>query len=90
MKGIIEIQYDIEKGDYNLNSNLKYKGISEVLGSYIRTQFGKGEDDSKPNEKDCYNLQLGWEPKNDKLIFSSDTGNKGLDLGILLDVFRDF
>lgn len=88
MHGEINIFYNI-KGDYFIDSNMSYNGISEILDSYIRMQFGKG-DNSKVNEKDCYTFQLKWIPDFDEILFRSDTGNKGLDLGILLDVFRDF
>ena len=88
MNGRINIFYDI-KGDYALDSNMSYEGISEILDSYIRMQFGRG-DNSKANEKECYTFELEWNPDFDKILFRSDTGNKGLDLGILLDVFTDF
>jgi len=90
MKGI-EIVYDIIKNDFYIESNLKYSAIKEIMDSYISKQFRKRGDFSEPNQKRFYNLQLEYDSNNfDGLFLASDTNNRDVDLGILLDVFQEF
>lgn len=72
--------------DYTYKSTMKYAGILEVLDTYVRDSMGAGEDYSEANKRDVYTITIQIDVTDDRLIVSSDTGNKGLTLGILIDI----
>ena len=45
-------------------------------------------DNSKANRRDVYHITLKWDPQQDDICISDDTGNKGLRDGILMDFLR--
>ncbi len=81
---VLEIVYDTRKNEFiasrHINDELKY----DLVETFLRGQIGKGEDYSRPNHKDRYNITLRWYPNIDMIEVWSDTGNKGLRDGILL------
>ena len=84
----MEIAYDIKKSTFKISSDMKEKAYPEIIEGFIRSQIGAGRDTSKPNELDVYHITLKWYPEDDTITASSDTGNKGLREGILLDVLK--
>ncbi|MCK5320962.1 hypothetical protein KAJ38_00105 [Candidatus Pacearchaeota archaeon] len=82
----MNIKYDMGKGKFDISGDINKRGQHDVIEAFLRGQIGAGEDRSKANERDVYNIGLKWYPEKDRFECVSDTGNKGLRDGILLDV----
>ncbi len=80
-----EITYDINLGIPLIRTNLKEDKIDEFLTEYIRFQIGKGEDKSEAKKRDVYNIKIECDLSFDIFSIKSDTGNKGLTTGIIMD-----
>ncbi len=85
----LDLRYDINSDQFKVGGNVNRNGITELVETFLRGQMGAGKDDSKPNEKDVYHIQLRWYPENDRIEVSCDTGNKGLRDGILMLYLRE-
>ena len=83
-----EIQYDISKDKFSMSSEMTLEGLVEIIENFIRGQMGEGEDKTAPNEQDVYHFRITWDPTEDDIRVSSDTGNKGLREGILMHFLR--
>lgn len=79
-----EIAYDINSGIPLIRTNLKEDRIDEFLTDYIRSQIGKGEDKSKADKREVYNIKIECDLSFDIFSIESDTGNKGLAAGIIM------
>lgn len=85
----IELEYDVEKNETNVNTNVKQSLIEELLTDWIRaTQMGKGKDEGKPNERDVYNIRIGIDLSDDSFSTRSDTGNVSLTCGIVINYLK--
>lgn len=84
----MNIEFDINDGKFKITGDINEKGQYEIIETFIRGQIGAGKDNSKPNVREVYHISLQWYPSNDDIVAKSDTGNKGLRDGILMDVFR--
>ncbi len=80
----MNIRYNIRKDKFEINGDVAPKGQYELVETFLRSQVGAGEDKSKLNRKEAYNIQFKWYPDRDLIEVSSDTGNKALRDGILL------
>lgn len=87
----MKITYQIKDGQFSISGNLGDKNFqSELIGRFLMEEIGKGADNTKPNEQDIYNITFKWYPENDLIEVTSDTGNKGLRDGILMDVLKRY
>jgi len=85
----IEINYPINEPEkYSINSNVKEKKIKDLLLEWTRGQMGRGEDSSSPNDVDVYHIRIEIDLSYDTFTCKSDTGNKGLTAGIVMDVIK--
>lgn len=84
----MNITYDLGKDHYDVGGDLNEQGQREVLEAAIRSQLGAGRDDAKPNESDVFHINVKWRPEDDGIVIESDTGNKSLTCGLLMDLLR--
>lgn len=82
----LDITYDMNSEEFSIKSDAKKEAYADLISAFLRLQMGAGEDKSKANEQDVYHITIKWQPHNDVFEASSDTGNKGLREGILLDI----
>jgi len=85
---MLDIKFHVNEDQFEVGGNVSEEGRTEIVENFLRSQIGAGKDNSKPNEKDIYQIQLIWYPRDDTTEVSSDTGNKSLRDGILLHYFE--
>ncbi len=84
----LEITYPVQNPRAStIRTNARPEAIEELLATWIAGQQGKGEDDRKPNELSEYVIVIELDLSNDSFTTRSNTGNKGLTAGIVMDVF---
>jgi hypothetical protein len=69
-----------------VDTDMKESGIIEVLEAFIHGSIGAGPDPRKPNELEVYKLRVDIDLTCDRIVVKSDCGQKGLELGILMDI----
>jgi len=83
----VRIKYPVKEPEkYTIETNLKGEYIEEILSDYLRSIMGAGEDNSPAEIKDVYEINIDLDLENDSFSASSNTGNKGLRDGIVMDV----
>ena len=82
---ILDIKYHTDSDKFEIGGDLNRKGQRELVETFLLSQFGAGKDKSKPNKLATYYIRLKWYPEDDNIKVSSNTGNKGLREGILID-----
>ena len=81
-----KIMFDTRNGTHRVVSEIKREKIQEVLDTLIRSQIGAGGGDSKPKDRDIYTIEIDLDLSEDIFNVKSDTGNKSLTTGILMDL----
>ncbi len=84
--------------EYNINEPLKstikananQEGVREILEAWVHTQLGAGPDPREAVPRDVYTIKIGLRLEDDAFGTESDTNNKGLTCGIVLDALRHF
>ena len=85
----IDITYPIDKPEkYKIKSNIRKEMLSDMLCELVHAQTGQGEDKSKAKELKVYKIHIDLDLNYDDFHIKSNTGNKGLTLGIIMDVIR--
>lgn len=72
----------------NVRTNIKPESVEEILDNWLYNQMGKGEDNSEPSKQDRYNIRIGLDLRDDSFGTESDTKNKGLTTGIVMEFSR--
>lgn len=67
-------------------TDMSNDGIIELLETYTQSCIGAGADESEAVEREVYNILLQIDLSDDTITVQSNTGNKGLTLGILMDI----
>ncbi len=67
-------------------TNVRVEAIQEVLENYVQSQTGSGNGKESPGfvDRDLYTVKIGLELEDDVFYTESDTGNKGLTVGIAM------
>lgn len=87
---LIVITYPIDSTKIpSIRTNAKPEALKEILTEFLRTQIGLGEDKSSPNEQDYYTITISLQLERDVFTVKSDTGNKGLTTGIVMEVLNN-
>ncbi len=73
----------------SIETSAKKEAVDEILENWIRSQLGAGKDTSKSVVKDIYEIVIKLNLNGDVFHTSSDTGNKSLTCGIVMDVFTN-
>ncbi|MDD4931509.1 MAG: hypothetical protein PHG66_05200 [Candidatus Colwellbacteria bacterium] len=87
---VVKIIFDInDKKRSTIRTNLGLEGqegldkLNDLFCDFIRAQMGAGADDSKPNDKNIYSIDIMLDLSTDTFSVKSDTGNKSLTCGIV-------
>ena len=94
----ISFTYDMDVNLFgNVKTNIKPGYIGEILDNWMCTQRGVGEENSKAlrrdsyhdgsrdSYRDSYHIKIRLDLKNDCFSTESDTGNKSLTAGIVIE-----
>jgi hypothetical protein len=85
----IRIKYPIKEPDkFELKTDIKKEKVPEILSSWLSMQMGRGKDEREAIDRDVYNIKIDLELEDDTFYSDSDTGNKGLTVGIVMDVLK--
>lgn len=86
---LIKISFNIADPDKTvIRTNARKEALEELLSAWVYDQMGRGGDNSTPEEKDIYQVVIGFEVAEDIFATTSDTGNKGLTAGLVMDTLR--
>ncbi len=84
----IKISYPINEPEkFEIDTNAKQPLVAGLLTEFIRVYTGE-VDQSEANELDVYEITLKLDLSDDGWSVKSNTGNKGLTMGIVMDVFQ--
>lgn len=82
------IIYDMKERDKCvIKTNAKREAVGDILEAWLQGQIGKGEDSRQVKKLDIYHITIDLDLSDDTFYTSSDTGNKGLTCGLVMDVF---
>lgn len=84
----LDILYDLKKDKFETRGDVNEEGRRELVESFLRGQIGAGKDESKVNQREIYIIQLRWYPSDDRIEADSNTGNKSLRDGLLINYLR--
>jgi hypothetical protein len=85
----LKIIYPIDNpGNFEIESDIKPELRSEVISDFLRAQIGTGEDPRPTVDRKVYTILIQLDLQDDSFHFKSDTGNRGLTAGILMDVLN--
>lgn len=85
MRAFVELNYNLKKDEFKVISNILDEGkVLNLIENFVRMQVGAGEDLSKANEAEEYNIKIELDFSQDIFYSKDDCGNKGLRDGILL------
>lgn len=84
---ILQITFNLEDRNKSIIvTNARKEVIEEVLEDWLSSQAGLGKDNSEANEKSEYKIEIQVDLSSDTFYTNSDTGNKGLTCGIIMDL----
>lgn len=87
---VVVIKFNIEEPEETLiKTNAKKEAVEGILENWIRSQMGAGKDTAKSVIKDIYEIVIKLDLDGDIFHTSSDTGNKSLTCGLVIDVFTN-
>jgi hypothetical protein len=85
----IDITFPIsEREQFKIDTNVKDDKIADVISEFLRSQIGAGRDENEPHVREVYRIRLELDLADDSFTTYSDTGNKGLRDGILMEVVQ--
>jgi len=80
----VDLTYNLKADSVKCQSNIKDHLMSDLLLDFLRTQIGKGADESPPADRKNYHVRLGLDLSNDSwTVQYDDCGNLGLRDGII-------
>ncbi len=86
----IIIDYDLVEDSFVLKSNATKEGLVNTLDAWLVNQIGQGEDFSPMNEELNYKIKIKLDLTDDSFTTISDTGNKGLTAGIVMNFYDQY
>ena len=86
----VELDYNAvdDTVEYTSATNAKPEALPDILSSWIRTQFGAGEDNREATDRKKYRIRLELDLQGDVFHVSHNCGNDALCLGIVLNALR--
>ncbi len=81
------IKYDmVDRSKSVIYTNARREALKEILTEWCLEQQGSGADMAKEVERDVYTISIGLSlGRNDTFCTQSDTGNRALTAGIVMD-----
>ena len=74
---------------YDTEGDVKPEKREEFVSEFLRTQFGAGKDDRKPENRNKYTIKLELDLDGDIYNVSDNCGNKSLRDGILARYLKE-
>lgn len=85
---VVEITFNLNNPERTIiRTNAKNEAVKEILEAWLFGQIGQGGDKREPNKKDEYKIVIRLDLSDDTFYTTSDTGNKGLTCGLVMNVF---
>lgn len=87
----VKIQYNFKqpkKTKIITNARNKER-VLEILEGFVSANIGQGKDTSAPIEREEYEIIIGIDLSSDTFHVTSNTGNKGLTCGIIMDIIAN-
>lgn len=84
----LKVGYDLSANTFQFSGDVKEERRSSFIETFLRTQIGAGEDLCPANEVDHYTIELVLDLETDRFEVRTNTGNKGLRDGILMEAVR--
>ena len=86
---VLKINFNLNEPDKTvIKTNARKEAISEILEAWLSCQVGQGKDSREPNRKDEYEIVIKLDLSDDTFFTNSDTGNKSLTCGLVMNVFN--
>lgn len=86
---LLEIKFNMKDPNKTvIETNAKPEVVEELLVDWVQMQMGQGSDGSKAEDREVYTIRIGLRLEDDCFGTESDTNNKGLTCGIIMDVIR--
>ena len=86
---LIVISYNFEDVSKScIYTNAREEALEELLSNWVQDQMFRNEppEPRKFDERDVYTIKIGLVIEDDSFCTESDTGNKGLTVGIVMAV----
>ena len=80
----IEINFNIEKEQFEYSTDIKENELDEILWAFLRNKCGQGADNSLPETRTKYDIYIELNLTDDSFNCKHNCGNLGLRDGILL------
>ncbi len=84
----LKLVFDINNGEFDVDTNIKSDKINDIVADFLRTQMGAGVDKSEANKLDKYKIILKVDLSDDSFRVTHNCGNLGLRDGILMEFLR--
>lgn len=81
---IIQIVYFIKDDKFNVSSSMNEEAVKECVELFLRGEMGRGKDNSTPEVRDKYTIDLHVYLSDDTINVYDDCGNAGLRDGMLM------
>lgn len=87
---VIKYGFNERRNESCVYTNARSEALEELLDIWIQDQVGTGRDPSPLNEAlELYTIDIGYFLDVDAFSTESDTGNKGMNVGIVMTAFRE-
>ena len=84
---LVQVSYDMKDPSKTcIFTNARHEYLDEILCNWVQDQACRRRDLSEPVDRDVYTIKIGLILEDDSFCTESDTGNKGLTCGIVMDV----
>lgn len=87
---LVVIHHDVcERGRTCVYTNGRSEALEEILSAWLQNEMGRGRDDAPFVERAVYTIEIGLALEDDTFFTKSDTGNRGLTCGVVMDALRN-
>ena len=84
----VDITYHMNDAEYGIKGNIEPNRYSSFISEYLQTKIGGEVDKSVAEDLSSYDITIFLDLKDDLYTIESNTGNRELTDGILLDIIN--
>ena len=84
----VQVDWNSQTNEFKISGDCNNEGSSEIIENWIRSQIGAGKDESKPDIRKVYTIQIWCNLSDDSFSIKSNCGNKSLRDGILIHALK--
>lgn len=86
---LVVISYLVsDPGSSVIYTNARPEALEEVLSAWVQDQVGHGRDPVPFIERSSYTIKIGLDVSTDSFATASDTGNRGLTAGLVMEIMK--